>query len=73
MMALAMPERQLLALKEQYRLSQAAVDFTVGAVNLVITIVSVNTIHCYNQYLATSISSTQDIDHLFNPENVFEN
>ena len=66
--------RFLLALKERYRLSQTTVDFTVGAVNQIISIVYEDLRKSVIQSLNDIGVPTQDIciDHLFSPENIFE-
>ena len=62
----------LLGLKERYRLSQAAVDFTVGAVNQIISIVYEDLKKNVTQSLNGMGVAITDIDHLFNPEDIFD-
>ena len=57
-------------LKERYRLSQAAVDFTVGAVNQIISIVYEDLKKNVTQSLNSMGVAITDIDHLFNPEDI---
>ena len=60
----------LLVLKERYRLSQAAVDFTVGAVNQIISIVYEDLKKNVTQSFNSMGVAITDIDHLFNPEDI---
>ena len=62
----------LLGLKERYRLSQAAVDFTVGAVNQIISIVHEDLKKNVTQSLNSMGVAITDIDYLFNPEDIFD-
>jgi hypothetical protein len=64
--------RFLLGLKERYRLSQAAVDFTVGAVNQIISIVHEDLKKSITRSLNNMGVPITDIDDLFNPEDIFE-